>query len=231
MLAHCGADTRRARISNGGAMEYGDLEYRLAPERAALVIVDVQNDFCGDATVTGEPRDNSAMLAMCQTLDRLIPAARAASVPVIYVRTLHDRLSDSPVWRSRRSVPTRYEDEHCKPGTDGVDFACTSPLAGEAIVTKHRYDAFVGTDLDLLLRASDRKAIIATGCLTDICVESVVRHAVCLDYFVTVVSDACASSTREAHDEALARMGRAFGKVADSSTISSLWLKAASLAA
>jgi len=204
-------------------MEYGDLDYRLDPSRTALVVVDVQKDFCGPVSVTGVVRDNSAMVAMCLALDRLIPAARHANVPVIYVRTVHDPLADSPVWRSRRPVPYPYEDELCKPDTDGIDFACTPPLPGEAVVTKRRYDAFIGTDLDHLLRSMGREAIVATGCLTDICVETAVRHAVSLDYFVTVASDACASFTEAAHQGALERMERAFGKVADSQTIESVW--------
>jgi ureidoacrylate peracid hydrolase len=212
-------------------MDYGDLEYRLDPSRAALVVVDVQNDFCGPVSVTGVVRDNSAMVAMCSALDGLIPAARAANVPVIYVRTVHDHLADSPVWRSRRPEPYLYEDELCKPGTDGIGFACTPPLPGEAVVTKRRYDAFIGTDLDHLLRSMGREAIVATGCLTDICVETAVRHAVSLDYFVTVASDACASFTNEAHEQALSRIGRAFGKVADSQSIASIWKIGAQVAA
>ena len=68
-----------------------------------------------------------------------------------------------------------------------------------------------------------RAAIVATGCLTDICVETAVRHAVSLDYLVTVASDCCASFTTEAHGQALVRMERAFGRVVDSSAIASHW--------
>jgi nicotinamidase-related amidase len=212
-------------------MEYGDLEYRIDPARCAVVVVDVQNDFCGPMSVTGVPRDNAAMVDMCAALDEFIPAARAAGVPVIYVRTIHSPEVDSTVWRTRRASPYPYEDELCRPGTSGIDFACTPPVLGEAVVTKSRYDAFVATDLEELLRATGREAIIATGCLTDICVETAVRHAVCLDFFVTVASDCCASFSPAAHDEALARMSRAFGRVADSSTIAALWRQASAAAA
>jgi ureidoacrylate peracid hydrolase len=202
---------------------FGDLSYRLDPSRVALLVVDVQNDFCGPTTVTGIERDNTAMKQMAANLDELIPVARAVGVPVIYVRTVQDRLTDSPVWRTRRAVAYPYEDELCKPGTDGVEFFCTPPLDDEAVVTKRRYDSFIGTDLDHLLRAARREALVATGCLTDICVEAAVRHAVSLDYFVTVASDCCASFTAEAHDQALARMARAFGRVVDSGVVASHW--------
>jgi ureidoacrylate peracid hydrolase len=204
-------------------MEFGDLAYRLDPERVALLVVDVQNDFCGPVSVTGVERDNTAMKQMAANLDELIPVARSVGVPVIFVRTVHDRLADSPVWRTRRSAMYPYEDELCKPGTDGIEFYCTPPLEGEAIVTKRRYDSFIGTDLDHLLHAANREAIVATGCLTDICVEAAVRHAVSLDYFVTVAADCCASFTTEAHGQALARMERAFGRVAGSAEIASHW--------
>jgi nicotinamidase-related amidase len=209
-------------------MAFGDLGYRLDPSRVALLVVDVQNDFCGPTSVTGVERDNTAMKEMAANLDALIPIARSSGVPVIFVRTVQDRLADSPAWRARRSVPYPYEDELCKPGTDGIEFFCTPPLDDEAIVTKRRYDSFIGTDLDHLLRSAGREAIVAAGCLTDICVETAVRHAVSLDYLVTVASDCCASFTAEAHDQALARMERAFGRVVDSGAIATHWRPSAS---
>jgi ureidoacrylate peracid hydrolase len=173
--------------------------------------------------VTGIERDNTAMKSMGAALDELIPEARLSGVPVIFVRTVHDPLADSPVWRSRRSAPYPFADELCKPGTDGIEFFCTPPVAGEAIVTKRRYDSFIGTDLDHLLRSMGREAIVATGCLTDICVETAVRHAVSLDYFATIAADCCASFTDEAHEQSLARMGRAYGRVSDAATIIASW--------
>jgi len=183
----------------------------------------VQNDFCSPVSVTGIERDNSAMKAMGVALDELIPEARLSGVPVIYVRTVQDPLADSWVWRSRRQVAYPYADEVCKPGTDGIEFYCTPPLEGEAVVTKRRYDSFIGTDLDHLLRSMRREAIVATGCLTEICVETAVRHAVSLDYFATVVADCCASFTVEAHEQALARMERSFGRVIDAATVIAAW--------
>jgi len=202
---------------------FGDLGYRLDPSRVALLVVDVQNDFCGPVTVTGVARDNTAMKKVAAALDELISVARASGVPVIFVRTVQDRRADSPIWRARRADPYPYEDELCKPGTEGIEFFCTPPLDDEAVVTKRRYDSFIGTDLDHLLRATKREAIVATGCLTDICVETAVRHAVSLDYFVTVASDCCASFTTEAHEQALARMERAYGRVVDSGVIANRW--------
>ena len=83
-------------------MAFGDLEYRLDPSRVALLVVDVQNDFCGPMSVTGVERDNTAMKEMAANLDELIPIARSAGVPVIFVRTVQDRLADSEIWRARR---------------------------------------------------------------------------------------------------------------------------------
>jgi len=204
-------------------MVYGDLEYRCQPERVALLIVDVQRDFCGPVTASGAARDNTEMDEMTGRLNGLIAAARAAAVPVVYARTLAETHTDSLVWRTRRGETYPYSSEVCKEGTAGAEMYCDGPEPGDVVVTKRRYDSFVGTDLDFILRAMQRESLVATGVLTDICVETAVRHAVSLDYFVAVAGDCCASFTKENHDAGLARIARAFGPVASATEIAAFW--------
>ena len=202
-------------------MGFGDLQYRCDTSRAALVIVDVQVDFC-------RPRDASAelldtMVAMGVKLEGLIASARTASVPVVFVQTVHGVDSDSQAWRSRRGALAEYEREVCKPETEGVEFFRVAPEPGEAVIVKHRYDAFVGTELDAVLSSLGREAVILTGVMTDICVETTLRHAVCLDYLATMVSDCCAAATPERHELTLARVAQSFGSVASADEIASMW--------
>jgi len=203
-------------------MAFGDLEYRCDPARATLVLVDVQVDFCTDVTADGR-RPRPQMEQMATRLVPLVEAARRAAVPVVFVQTIHDAASDSEAWRSRRGALVAYERELCKPGSEGAEFFAVAPVAGEAVVVKHRYDAFVGTELDVVLRALGREAVIATGVMTDICVETTVRHALCLDYLTTTVSDCCAAGDEEQHEGTLRRLARSFGLVASAAELAALW--------
>jgi nicotinamidase-related amidase len=201
---------------------FGDLEHRTDPARAALVVVDVQQDFCAESPRSTPERD-SAMIAMAARLNFLIDAARRCRVPVVFVQTIHDVSSDSAQWRSRRGSASAYADELCRPSSGGEEFYEIEPRPGEPVVVKHRYDAFVGTELDELLRRSGRDALIFAGTMTDICVETTLRHAVCLDYLATLANDCCAAATAEAHEATCRRVVGAFGLVASAETIAASW--------
>jgi nicotinamidase-related amidase len=76
------------------------------------------------------------------------------------------------------------------------DFA---PLSGEAILTKHRVNAFIGTPLDLLLRNSGISRVAVVGCSTDVGVQTTARAAHDLDYACTVIGDCCIAPSDEDH--------------------------------
>jgi hypothetical protein len=62
------------------------------------------------------------------------------------------------------------------------------------IVTKHRYSAFIGTDLDMLLRARGVKSLLITGVGTGMCVFHTLTVGFMLDYYITLVEDCCATT-------------------------------------
>lgn len=202
-------------------MTIGDLANRVDAAVAALVVVDVQVDFC--RAPGASPEQHAAMEQMGIHLEHLVDAAREVEIPIIFIQTIHDRESDSIAWRTRHGALSPYEQELCKPGTEGAEFYRVAPRDGDVVVVKHRYDGFIGTRLDAILESLGRRAVIMTGVMTDICVETTLRHAMCLDYLVTVVSDCCESSTRARHEAALQRIAQSFGAVADSNEIVELW--------
>lgn len=64
------------------------------------------------------------------------------------------------------------------------------PQKGDVIIKKQKHDAFIGTNLDIILRTSDIRYVVFIGTATNICVESTLRHAFSLEYFPIIVSDA-----------------------------------------
>jgi ureidoacrylate peracid hydrolase len=64
------------------------------------------------------------------------------------------------------------------------------PLPDEIVIKKHRYSAFYGTDLDIILRGSGIKTVIVTGVTTENCCHATARDALFHDYQVVFLSDA-----------------------------------------
>lgn len=202
-------------------MTIGDLEYRCDPARAALVIVDMQVDFCNPTGATsGEAYD--AMSAMVDRTNALVDQAHRSGVPVIFIRTQHDDSTNTEAWLLRNGSTPR-DKEKCVTGSDGAEFYGVKPLPEDIVVTKYRYSGFVCTDLEMILRRLGRTAIVCTGVATNCCVQLTASHALCLDLHVTVVADCCSSSSVELHDAALRSMARSIGLVASSDDVARLW--------
>ena len=94
------------------------------------------------------------------------------------------------------------------------------------VVTKHRYSAFIGTDLDMLLRARGIKSLLVTGVGTGMCVFHTLTVAFMLDYYITLVEDCCATTYgQQAHNESVALIKKHYARVASSVQIIELWKK------
>jgi len=199
------------------------------PRIAALIVVDMQNDFCdSNGALASHGGDPSMIQEMAPRLIRLLHAAREAQIPVVHVRTHHSGWTDSASWLGRHT--SKYP--MCFPGSWGADYypgfepridADWQPGAHEYVVTKHRYSGFVGTDLDMVLRSQGIRSVIMTGEATNVCVETTARDAFMRDYHVAFVSDCTASGSRAAHDATLITMGRHFGTVLTSDDVVGAW--------
>jgi ureidoacrylate peracid hydrolase len=215
-----------------------DLEQLVDPRHAALIVVDMQNDFCDSSGALARSGADPTMIqAMAPRLVRLLEAARAIGLPVVHVRTEHSPWTDSAAWIGRHHGRQRTV---CYPGTWGADYypgfeprtdSGRTPGSHEFVVTKHRYSGFVGTELDLVLRSHQIRTVIMSGEATNVCVESTARDAYMRDYWVVFVSDCTASASEAAHDATLLTMGRHFATVAASSEILASWSARPSLAA
>jgi ureidoacrylate peracid hydrolase len=199
---------------------------RVAPETTRLVIVDVQNDFVGDGGwFDRSGQDLSLMRRAVDALADFIPIARSAGVRPIFVQAIYDeKWLSAPMLERHRLVG--FDTRHCQSGTWGAEFYKLAPDDGDDVVVKHRYSAFIGTDLDPLLRAQGVENLIFTGVTTNVCVESTARDAYMHDYHVLVVSDLTASYAESPHEATLDNIRRAFGRVVTSSDVLDAWRSA-----
>jgi ureidoacrylate peracid hydrolase len=172
---------------------------------AAIIVVDMQNGFV-------HPEGSVARLGL-ELVDReavimenaaLLDEARRFEVPIVYTRHVHraDYLDAPPLVRERFT-----EVQGLLEGTwDAEIHDALTPQAGDAIVDKNRYDAFLYTDMEVVLRAFGATSLLITGVATNVCVESTARAADMRDFTVSVATD-CTSTSEEFHENALHAMG------------------------
>ncbi len=193
----------------------------LSPESAALLVVDVQNDFCHPDGLFGRlGMDLTAVQMAAERIVVLVKAAREARVPVIFIMMTHDEGTNSEAWNQRSPAPRV---DACQTGTWGAELFRVRPVPGEPVVVKHRYSPFVGTNIEDLLRAARRRSLLVTGVTTNVCVESVLRDGFVRDYHVVLVEDCAAAYSADAHRTTAENVRGFLGRVVPSDQILSYW--------
>jgi len=218
------------------------LQEKIDPSRAALIVIDVQNDFCAiGGMMSEEGFDVSDAQKMAERLPALISAARASGVLVVFVRNIYSTkasfapagvnkpaniyLSDSWLEQASRTRKGSYtRREVCTEGSwEGDFYGDVRPLPGDPVVTKHRYSAFHNTDLDSILRSHGIRTIVLTGVATNVCVETTAREGFVRDYYVVLTADGTATYSAEDHNATLRNIDRFFGEVTTIENLRSVW--------
>ena len=197
----------------------------LAPERTALVVVDMQVDFASKDGVLGRAgMDMSPADPALAAAERLVATARAAGAPVIFVGLATTLATDSPVWSEwRRRVRGSGDAGLCRAGSRGAEFFGPTPELGETVVWKLRYSGFYGTSLDATLRARRVDTLVVCGLTTECCVDCTVRDAFHRDYFVYVPDDACAAYDEGMHESTLKSLALNCATIVSTDDVVSAW--------
>jgi ureidoacrylate peracid hydrolase len=209
------------------------LKQKVDPRNAALIVVDVQNDFAANGGAFDlEGLNITLFQEMIPRLVKFIDEAREAKIPVIYIQNSYNSvqnwyLSDAFLEQAARKRKGSYTQRPVAvKGTWGWEFYDgIKPLPNEMVVAKHRFSAFVDTDLDLILRSKNIKALVMTGIATNVCVETTARMGFMKDYHIVVVGDCCASYSRHLHETALENIETIFGQVVTAQDVVKCWME------
>jgi nicotinamidase-related amidase len=219
-------------IEVAGKQVFTELAEIVDPTHAALLVVDMQRDFCTPGWAFDQlGADLSTYPATIDRIAGLVASAREAHVLVVFIQmtVLPNRRSESPaqIRFNLRLHRTKHDDEeplsYTLDGSIGQEFVPgLEPGPADLVVKKYRSSGFWGTNLDMLLRSSGVKSVVVTGCTTEGCVESTARDAMFNDYYVVVVTDAVASDDPAQHDASMLLMSHRFD-LATAEEIRSTW--------
>jgi ureidoacrylate peracid hydrolase len=200
------------------------LEEKGDPGRAAVMVIDMQNDFCSEGGFLDHLGvDLGPIQAIVPTIRRLLDNAREHGVTVLHAYYDGDpRFFLAPMLE--RLERKNESEAYCMPGSWGIEIVDElKPRAGELVIGKHRYSAFFGTDLDMHLKANGIQTLILCGTATNNCVDGTGRDAFYNGYYVVLPSDASAAPTDELHQATLQTADHAYGVVTTTDELSSIW--------
>lgn len=172
--------------------------------RAALIVIDIQKSTF--APIPDEERSIAHMPDYAERMARskiAIDKAREVGIPVIFIQEIH-RANLVDFGRELDGD----EEIHCLDSNPLTAFAEEElgMRPDDYRISKRRYSAFYGTDLEILLKGLKAETLILVGGLTDVCVHYTFVDAHQGDYYCRVIEDCVAGSSFEAHQASLNAM-------------------------
>jgi nicotinamidase-related amidase len=168
--------------------------FTIDPARSAVLSMDYHTSI-----VSIYARDDQA--ALLARAASILKTAREAGMTVIHVRVgFHPNLPEiSPRNALFSSIKSSVQHQKLFEGEAGAFHPAVAPEGNDIVVTKHRVDAFIGTDLEMILRAKDIEMLFLFGIATSGVVLSTLLHASDIDYRLAVIKDCCADRDPQVH--------------------------------
>lgn len=158
-----------------------------------ILVIEMQKDWILEGSVL----DKGEMVrAIIPRIQRLLDVARERKVPVIYCNLCLFKQADDPL--AKRFPP------HGVPGTPGAEVVDElKPKEEDYIINMHRFDAFLYSDLEFVLKVAGVDTLIISGVTTQLSCLSTAMHALQMGFNVIMASDCCAAEDEQRHQMGL----------------------------
>ena len=161
----------------------------IEPRKTAMIVVDMQTDFVAAGAAMETPAARAAVPKIAEALT----ICRDAKIRVIYTAHVH-RHDGCDMGLFDDIYPPIAKRAALVDGTPGAEiYRELAPAPGEHVIRKHRYSAFFGTDLEIILREWGVDTVIISGTTTENCCHATARDAMFRNYRVIFLSDATAT--------------------------------------
>ena len=188
---------------------------RLSRERTVLLMIDLQEAFCGEAgSMAKQGRDIASMRSAMHACRRLADGARALGIPVAWTRLMFEPDYADGGCLVHELRPNLKAIGALRRGTPDVELAGGCGYrAGDTLIDKNRYSAFLGTHLEQWLAARGARNALVGGVTTSMCVDTTVRELGQRDIATFVVREACGDFDAARHEASLSALAFGFARV------------------
>jgi ureidoacrylate peracid hydrolase len=199
------------------------LRAKLNPESTALIIIDMQKDFCCEGgSFHKRGFDIRPAQRLAKRLNSFLKEAREVLKYIIHLQMIKKPELSSPLIDDlyrRINIERSLDPAFAEPYE-------VIPQPGDIIIPKYKYSGFVSTYLDQFLRSKGINTLIITGIATNVCVESTARDGFMREYYVVIPSDLTEGTSTEAKKWSLSNLDMFFGEVVSSKKILECWKSA-----
>jgi ureidoacrylate peracid hydrolase len=196
-----------------------NLPQKLEIGSTALLVIDIQNDFCSPSGLMASMgKDISGMLPMIGRLKKLIHVCDQVGVPVFYTQQIYDRAKLSDIQKEQYDLDGKLIT--CDVAGNGYKFYEINPPS-DRVYPKYNYNVFSNSVLAQELVERGIKTLIITGVVTQVCVETAIRNGFDIGYKIVVPEDLVATTSRDAdvQERTLRLVSKTYGSVVRSSEI------------
>jgi ureidoacrylate peracid hydrolase len=196
-----------------------DLRIKLNPASTALLVIDIQNDFCNPSGLMASMgKDVSGMDAMIEKIRQLAALCKEVGIPIFYTQQIYDRAKLTDLQKEQYDLDGKMVT--CDIDGDGYKFYKLNPSA-DRIFPKYTYNVFSNADLRNELSSCGIKTLIITGVSTQICVETAIRNGFDIGYKIVVPRDLVATTSKDpdTQERTLRLVEKTYGVVVDSAEV------------
>jgi ureidoacrylate peracid hydrolase len=196
-----------------------DLQTKLNPTSTALLVIDLQSDFCSPSGLMASMgKDVSGMDVMIGKVKKLASACDNVGIPLFYTQQIYDRSKLTDLQKEQYDLDGKMVT--CDIDGDGYKFYKLDPPA-DRIFPKYTYNVFSNPELSDELSNRGVKTLIVTGVSTKICVETAIRNGFDIGYKIVVPRDLVATTSKDpdTQERTLRLVEKTYGIVVDSAEV------------